>query len=351
MKTGILTLLIVVLGLAPAMAEGDTSVLVFYGVDQADDPEGVYPIKILRAEDCEITPDTVWLTKNGEQWPFARSKVQMILRAGMDPAPALEKFPELAGEIRKATAQWGDRTVEYVMPPGTKLPMEESLRVITTREGQRFEGITGLSRDPDGLSLKSATGIAKVPFEQLPPELVEKFQFDIGLAQAYRQEQRQARLALAQAKAEKAVRQREMLRKIEQRRAEEKKREDWETAAVQAKWKILRQMGPRGVVIEMRLGKKKDVDWNSAESFVTLREEAKKTVYEGPEMYGMLVGGGVARTTIEGEMTGKLYPVKATFFWRTCPGGPQAINVYAANLETAMAVSEEFARTGKLNFH
>src|SRR5207244_10653829 len=56
-------------------------------------------------------------------------------------------------------------------------------------DGKEYKNVTVSRVEPDGIMLKSSSGISKVYFTELPKEVQERFQYDPTQAAAYSHEQ------------------------------------------------------------------------------------------------------------------------------------------------------------------
>jgi hypothetical protein len=58
-----------------------------------------------------------------------------------------------------------------------------------TIDGREYKNVTVSRVEPDGIVLKSKSGISKVYFIELPPEVQKRFHYDVANATAYSAEQ------------------------------------------------------------------------------------------------------------------------------------------------------------------
>jgi thiol-disulfide isomerase/thioredoxin len=69
-------------------------------------------------------------------------------------------------------------------------------------DGKEYKNVTVSRVEPDGIVVKSSSGISKVYFTELPKEVQERFQYDPTQAAAYSAEQTASQLALQTQQAE-----------------------------------------------------------------------------------------------------------------------------------------------------
>jgi thioredoxin 1 len=72
----------------------------------------------------------------------------------------------------------------------------------STIDGREYKNVTVSRVEPDGIVLKSKSGISKVYFLELPPEVQNRFHYDAGNAAAYSAEQAASQAAYQMQQAE-----------------------------------------------------------------------------------------------------------------------------------------------------
>ena len=69
---------------------------------------------------------------------------------------------------------------------------------LITKSGKQYVNYQIVRADPDGLNIKFSTGIAKIPFEELPEELQAQYHFNTIIADQYRSNRAAQQNAYAQ---------------------------------------------------------------------------------------------------------------------------------------------------------
>jgi len=105
------------------------------------------------------------------------SKTQMAFLAAQ--ADAAQKALEMA---TKAPASGANSGIGGLSSPGstpaTAATSSNNLGTIATLDGKTFPNSELLKVDPNGITIKCTSGITKVGFFALPPELQKRFGFD-----------------------------------------------------------------------------------------------------------------------------------------------------------------------------
>jgi hypothetical protein len=70
--------------------------------------------------------------------------------------------------------------------PALQAATEESLGDITLKDGRTLRKVSLLRAEPDALRLEHATGVSRIPFEDLPESIRQQFAFDPAKAAAHR---------------------------------------------------------------------------------------------------------------------------------------------------------------------
>ncbi len=81
----------------------------------------------------------------------------------------------------------------------TEMPKE------LTIGSKTYTGVSLTSTDPDGISIAHSGGVAKIPFEKLPPDLQTKFGFDPQKAADFRKQEAARQHALATRQAQEVA--------------------------------------------------------------------------------------------------------------------------------------------------
>jgi hypothetical protein len=110
------------------------------------------------------------------------------------------QYPEVHSKLVPLAAKWraAQQLAASVKTTATPVPSSSTSSVamakgtvITTLDGQRYDEVSITRVDPDALSFTHAAGAATVDFENLPPELRTKYNYDAVKAKEAREARRQ----------------------------------------------------------------------------------------------------------------------------------------------------------------